>query len=519
MQRPLGHPPSKLPCWPENIKRERTLLAHDRTPTALRGGEEPATSSTLRSLLEKRNGRGGTIQDGGTVAWMQVVACCLIFMVIWGIASSSGVFQAYYQIPGSNPSLFAHSASAISWIGTVQAALTLLVGVASGRLFDAGYFFLPVVSASLLMFVSFMLLSVCTHYWAILLCQGFLQGCCSGLLYIPAVAQIPHYFQTRRGLPLGVVTAGGPLGGVVYPILFREMISKSTFAAATRILGGVMLTTLLISCILLKPVPRAHWPQKKLYDPTMAHDPYYLAFCAAAFLIFCGILTPYIVSATYWFERIEGYDRSSLVRQSREEATKIREAKEMALNVVPVMNAANVIGRVAFGALCDFDNFPEWVVLGCTIALAVLGYGWAAVHERTGYLAFVVLYGIASAGVAAVAGLAVQRLCPSLDVLATRLGFVYSCAGLGVLIGTPIATAIDGRMSPERSYLDSQMWVGATMTAAVPCAFYAALGIRRACTKRPPSLARRQDSRRDGRVFAMTDSHMDGRGEVNNVEA
>lgn len=57
------------------------------------------------------------------------------------------------------------------------------------------------------MFFAFVMLSLCSAYWQIFLCQGLLQGLSAGLLYIPSIAQIPQYFTTKRGTAIGIVTA------------------------------------------------------------------------------------------------------------------------------------------------------------------------------------------------------------------------------------------------------------------------------------------------------------------------
>lgn len=53
-----------------------------------------------------------------------------------GFTLTYGAFQAYYK----TTLLSSSSPSAISWIGTVQAWLLIVIGVMSGPLFDLGYF-------------------------------------------------------------------------------------------------------------------------------------------------------------------------------------------------------------------------------------------------------------------------------------------------------------------------------------------------------------------------------------------
>lgn len=221
----------------------------------------------------------------------------------------------------------------------------------------------------------------------------------------------------------------------------------------------------------------------------MFRDPHYLSFCAASFLVFCGMLTPYILAATYSFTMVDGYERCDLARlvgsstgtsDSIAVLSNIGNARDTAFYTVAIINTGNLLGRIIPAILSDLGVMPGVMILACTIVLAIFGYAWIAIKERAGYVAFLVLYSFFSGGVASLPGVALPYLCPALDVFATRLGFVYSCAGLGVLIGTPIATAIDARVGADYQYLGSPLWVGATMTVAIFFVAHATWAIERA---------------------------------------
>ena len=157
---------------------------------------------------------------------------------------------------------------------------------------------------------------------------------------------------------------------------------------------------------------------------------------------------------------IDGYDRSALVRLAQSASSSdqlflsIASARDTAFYTVAIINAGNFIGRVIPAALSDVGVEPGFMVLGCTVSLAIVSFAWIAIKERAGYIAFLLIYGFFSGGIASLPGACLPYLCPSLDVFATRLGFIYFCAGLGVLIGTPIATAIDANLPA-----DNGIWV------------------------------------------------------------
>ena len=117
-----------------------------------------------------------------------------------------GVYQAYYTIHlGQSP-------SNISWIGSIQAYLLLLVGVVTGPLYDAGYFRSLLLTGSFLVVFGMMMTSICIEYWQLMLAQAACIGVGCGCIFVPSVAIIPTYFTTKKALATGIAAAGSSFG-------------------------------------------------------------------------------------------------------------------------------------------------------------------------------------------------------------------------------------------------------------------------------------------------------------------
>ena len=129
-------------------------------------------------------------------------------MVCRGIINTFGSYQAYY----TSDLLLNSSPSAISWIGSIQAFLLLLVGALTGPIYDAGYFRALLIGGSFLLVLGQMMLSLCHEYWQVLLAQAFCMGIGCGALFIPAVAILSTYFTTRIGTAVGIAASGSSLG-------------------------------------------------------------------------------------------------------------------------------------------------------------------------------------------------------------------------------------------------------------------------------------------------------------------
>jgi len=189
-----------------------------------------------------------SVPNGGVKAWLQVLGSFFLFFNTWGIINAFGTYQTYYEggiLSSSTP-------SDISWIGSMQAFLLMMVGAVTGPVYDAGYVHHLLIGGSLLAVLGQMMLSLCTEYWQVFLAQAICTGIGCGCLFVPGVAILSTYFSTKIATASGIAAAGSSLGGVLYPIIFHRLQPTIGFPWATRVLGFIMLGTLTISNCLMR---------------------------------------------------------------------------------------------------------------------------------------------------------------------------------------------------------------------------------------------------------------------------
>jgi MFS family permease len=357
----------------------------------------------------------------------------------WGLVNSFGVYQSFYQFE----LLRDYSASDIAWIGSLQGALLLLIGAISGPLFDKGYFRLIQVVAGFGVVFALMMLSLARNYYSVMLSQGVLLGICLGFLYIPSVALIPLYFKTNRGLALGLATAGGSFGGILYPIIFRRLLNELGFGWANRVMGFLALATMLMSIALIRPIGSRS--TRQLFDLGALLELPYLCFMVAGLLLFAGVLVPFFLVTIY-------------AEQTLSTST------DMSFYLLAVLNASQLFGRVIPAFVSDHVG-GELMLFGAIVSAGILSLCWMAVYNLAGYVVWLVIYGFFSGAVVTLPAVVLPYLCPSMAVLGTRLGMVYAAGGVGFLISSPVALAINGSTG---GYTGSQAWIGA-------CSFVAAV--------------------------------------------
>jgi MFS family permease len=352
-----------------------------------------------------------------------------------GTVNAFGVFQTYYE----NNLLQDQSPSNISWIGSIQAFLLLVVGVITGPLYDAGYF-RPLISlGAFLIPFGFMMTSICSQYWQVMLAQAICIGLGNGCLFVPSVAILPQYFSTRKALANGIAASGSSLGGVIYPIVFRQLYPRIGFPWATRVLGFISLFAGLISVAVMKV--RIMPKQKRaLLELAAFKEIPYASFCIALFFGFIGFfgpiyyLQPYAINTGITDENLGFY-------------------------LLPILNAASIAGRILPNFVTDKAG-PLNILIPAALISGLLGVVWIGIKNLPGMIIFAILYGFFSGGYVSLAPVAIISLTPDMRTLGTRMGQSFFVSSLGLLVGSPVAGEI---LNKTGSYLGLQLFSGLTV--------------------------------------------------------
>lgn len=362
-----------------------------------------------------------SIPNGGTVAWLQVLAGFFMFFNSWGLLNAFGAFQVYYTtelIPESNN-------STVAWIGSIQAFLTCCITIFAGPLFDRGHAKSIVYFGSFMVVFGLMMASLGSEYYQLLLAQGFCIGIGAGCIFIVSVAIIPQYFSTKRAFAIGIAASGSSLGGVIYPIVFHELQPMVGYGWATRIMGFIALATLSVpcACIRLRVLPL---PRKTIIDFSGFKELPFALFCLASFVGFIGLYVPF-----FFVSEFASSARGGL-------------STKLAFYMLPVLSSGSIVGRILPAYIADTTG-PLNVLTICTVVAGVLGFCWIPVQSTAGGLiVWSLLYGAFSGAFVSLQPSTVVSITDDMGAVGGRLGMNTFCAALGILIGNPVAGAIVG---------------------------------------------------------------------------
>ncbi|OAL43574.1 MFS general substrate transporter [Pyrenochaeta sp. DS3sAY3a] len=335
-----------------------------------------------------------------------------------GIINTFGSYQAYYEtdlLPDASP-------SAISWIGSIQAFLLLMVGALTGPIYDAGYFRELLVFGSVMLILGQMMLSLCHEYWQVLLAQAFCIGIGTGALFVPSVAILSTYFSTRIGTAIGIAASGSSFGGVIYPIVFHKLLPQIGFAWTTRVLGFIILGTMIIPNVVMRMRVRPA-KSRSLLDLRAFLIPAYSFQVAGFFFGFMGLYMPFFYAQVYALQR-------HITNEN------------LAFYLLAVMNSTSTFGRIIPNLFSDKIG-PFNVVIPCATISAILCLCFIPVSSSAGIIVLMAFYGFFSGSFVSLPPTIIVHLSTDArDKIGTRLGQSFALIALGVLIGTPIGGAV-----------------------------------------------------------------------------
>ncbi|KAI2893723.1 hypothetical protein CBS63078_9059 [Aspergillus niger] len=356
--------------------------------------------------------------NGGIFAWVQVAGAFFLFFNSWGIINTFGVYQSYYE----TSLLRDYSPSSIAWIGTVQSFLLLSLGIIVGPIFDRGYIKFLIIAGTFLIVFGLMMTSLSKEYYQFFLAHGVAVGLGSGLLFIPSVAIPVTYFTSRRAVAIGIAASGGSVGAVIFPIVFHKLIDRVGFGWTTRVIAFVALASLLFSIAVMKSRLPPPTQARQLLDLMAFRDIPFLIYCLALFFDLVGLYFPYFYLPTYFTTYLHAGDNISFY-------------------VLSILSASSFFGRIAPNMLADRLGSLNVMIL-VSLVVTVLAFAWMGIHSNAGAIVFAVIYGFASGTVVALMPPVLALLCPDMAVVGTWMGMSFVFAGLGILIGNPIAGAL-----------------------------------------------------------------------------
>lgn len=364
-------------------------------------------------------GRGTTSGVDGPRGWAVVLAAFVSMFTVFGVVYSFGAFFS------SMAEDFGVGRGATALIFSLTTAWYFGLGLVTGRFADR-YGPRPVlVVGACSLGIGLIATSRVDSIWVGYATYGIGVGTAVACGYVPMVACVGAWFLRRRTVALGIAVAGIGTGTLVCAPIATRLIDAYGWRTAYVVFGVAGTVAMLLASIL------AHRPPLEVVAGTIdlrsvVRQRSFVFLYASAVLSSMALFVPFVFVTSYATDR--GIDAG------------------LAAALVGIIGASSIVGRLGLGALgARYGTVrlmqASFGVMAASYVLWLVADGNAVV-----LVAFTIVMGVGYGGFIALSPAVVATLFGTVG-MATILSAVYTAAGVGGLIGPPLAGELIDRSS------------------------------------------------------------------------
>ncbi|WWC72506.1 uncharacterized protein I206_106468 [Kwoniella pini CBS 10737] len=318
--------------------------------------------------------------DGGSKAWLFLVAATYIEIIIWGLPFSIGVLHVYW----TNTLFNGQGESTITLAATLQTGLSYMTIACFGPIFTAYPRMTKTLQiggltvASLAMIAS----AFVTKPWHLIVTMGIFYPLASAT-YFPCATLLFEWFHAKRGFASGVMYSGTGLGGFIFPFLMQGLLSRFGYKAAMISLGiGYAITGNIALLAIQRRIPLSRYSQdnssKRRRRPRI--DWTFLRRSALYLAIFT-------IALTSMGNFIPSLWLPSFVNE-------VGLNKPNGTVLIAILNASSVPGNALLGYLSDKLPLKWTVCISCVGSALSCAFLWGFGTNSAVLVAFAITFGL-----------------------------------------------------------------------------------------------------------------------------
>jgi MFS family permease len=256
---------------------------------------------------------------------------------------------------------------------------------------------------------------------------GAMVGLGVGAFYAPLTATATRWFVARRGLAVGIVSAGIGLGVMLVSPLTRWLASDFGWRAAMVVLGDLAWLLIIPAALLIREQPSdvgatalgegasvARLPERSFTGAQVLRTPQFWVIALTHFACCAAHAGPIFHMVTHTID--QGI------------------ATMTAATVFSVSGFASIGGRLLTGALADRLGAKPTLLAGLALQVAAI-LGYLVVREVGAFYGLALVFGLAYGGVMPLYALVVREYFGD-RVMGTAYGAVFLVSTLGMGLGS-----------------------------------------------------------------------------------
>jgi MFS family permease len=344
-----------------------------------------------------------------------VAAAFTSMFSVFGVAYSFGAFF------DSMSEEFDAGSGLTALFFSVTTFLYFTLGVVTGRWSDRVGPRPLLVTGAIAVFFGLMLTSVAGSLWIGLVSYALGVGVAAACGYVPMVAVVGGWFEQRRTLALGVAVAGIGMGTLIMAPVASRLIDAHGWRVAYRIFAVGAAGLLLLCALVTSRPPLDTAPASTMGFREVTRTQAFRALYGSTLLMSLALFVPFVFVADYAEEH--GIDSGP------------------AALLVGLIGGASIVGRLGLGTLAPRVGLTR-LYQSCFLTMGVSFGAWLVAGDRYAVLVlFTIVLGVAYGGFIALSPAVAAEAFGTVG-LGGVLGGIYTAAGLGGLLGPPIAGAV-----------------------------------------------------------------------------
>lgn len=344
--------------------------------------------------------------------WAMVAVAFVSMFVVFGVAYS---FGAFFDPMAEE---FGASTGATSAVFSVTGFAYFLLGSISGAAVDRYGPRRVLLVGAVAMGGGLLLTSQVQSIWLGYLTYGVGVGVGVACGYVPMVTVVSGWFDQRRGAALGVAVSGIGLGTVVASPMAAALIDRHGWRTTYVVFGLIAAASLTVCALLSSPPPVSTAPDvdTSTVREAMVTRRFRLLYLSTL-LLSLALFVPFVFLVPF----AEDHGVGTVA----------------AASLVGVIGGASIAGRLVIGPLADRVGHlvafrVSFLVIGASFAL------WFAGDALWLLVVFAAVLGVGYGGFVALSPAVIAALFGTRG-LGGLIGFTYTAAAFGTLVGPPLA--------------------------------------------------------------------------------
>ena len=365
------------------------------------------------------------VPDGG-YGWTVIFACSVVTFMINGWSGSWGVLQtALFQAYPNQ-----ESTTSLSFVGTLNIALAVALGLASVRLSQLiGARYSMLLGVLMMGFGSLFSSFTANNLSGLFVTAGVSYGLGSSLTYTMSNTLPAQWFSSKLGTANGLVKLGGGLGATILAVVVQALIDKVGIPWTFRVLGLFSLASGIPAALLVKErAPSSHAPF--IHLSLFRSIPFCCVFLAGAVGTFALFVPPFFLPL---FAHSIGLSAST------------------GAGIVAGFNACTAIGRLGAGFACDRFGATNMLLLTMALNAVSMLAIWPVSNTIVPLVVFAAFNGVANGSFFVTMPTTVGRLVGP-GQAAVGMGMAITGWTGGYLMGSPIAGMLIAATGAEKAH-------------------------------------------------------------------